>query len=470
MIAPFVNTETERLNKVIEESTMTKEQIIQEYIDKHDISKYREGVDYYFKKNEIVNRNIYKYDNNGNKVIDHDATNNKMASGWHKLLVDQKTAYLVGEPITINSKNDDDSVVESINDVLGDSFNDVMPELVKNAANKGREWLHPYIDENGEFDYMIVPAEEGIPIYDNTKRKDLIGFIRMYELDDETVKIELWDDQRVTYYEYHNGRLVLDMSYEENPASHFQFGNKGYGWGYPPFVEFANNEERVSDLTFIKDYVDVYDLLTADASNTLEDIQQFLYVIKGYSDTDIGQAVTNLKRFKGVAVDGDGGVDIKQGEMPMQSLDSFLNRIEDNIYSFGMAVDTTADKFGSNPSGVSLKFLYSFLDMKASITERRFTRAVKALIWFACEYISISENKVIDYKDITTTFNKSMITNEVEKVQMARDSMGIISRETIMEHHPFVTDVQIERERLEKEQSGSMVDLDSIGDGDGRTE
>lgn len=232
--------------------------------------------------------------------------------------------------------------------MLGDSFNDVMPELVKNAANKGREWLHPYIDENGEFDYMIVPAEEGIPIYDNTKRKDLIGFIRMYELDDETVKIELWDDQRVTYYEYHNGRLVLDMSYEENPASHFQFGNKGYGWGYPPFVEFANNEERVSDLTFIKDYVDVYDLLTADASNTLEDIQQFLYVIKGYSDTDIGQAVTNLKRFKGVAVDGDGGVDIKQGEMPMQSLDSFLNRIEDNIYSFGMAVDTTADKFGSH--------------------------------------------------------------------------------------------------------------------------
>ncbi|MGM8212625.1 phage portal protein [Virgibacillus sp. W0430] len=436
---------------------MSKTEIIKEYIEKHNPSIYQEGVDYYFKKNDIMNRKIYKYTNDGQKVIDHEATNNKMASGWHKLLVDQKTAYLVGEPITFNSKNDDDSVVESINEMLGDQFNDIMPELTKCASNKGREWLHPFIDENGEFDYMIVHAQEGIPIYDNTKRKDLIGFIRVYSLDDGTEKVELWDDQFVTYYEYHNGQLVRDVNYEENPASHFKYADQGYGWGYTPFIEFMNNEERVSDLLFIKDYIDVYDLLVADGANTLEDIQQLLYVLKGYDGTDMEEAITNLKRFKGVAVDGEnGGLDIVQGEMPINSLDSFLDRVGTNIYNFGLGLDLDTDKFGNSPSGVALKFLYSNLDMKASITERKFTRAIQIFLWFVCEYLSISQNKDIDHKDITITFNKSMITNEYEKVQMAQQSMGIVSQETILENHPFVRDVEVEKQRLEKEE---IVDL-----------
>lgn len=463
IITPFVNTETERLNKFITDKKVSKEDIIKEYIDRFNPSIYQEGVDYYFKKNEIVNRNIYKYENDGQKVIDEEATNNKMASGWHKLLVDQKVGYLTGNPVTFNSKSDDDSTVESINEVLGDQFNDVLPELAKCAANKGREWLHPFIDGNGEFDYMIVHAQEGIPIYDNTKRKDLIGFIRIYELDDGTKKVELWDDQKVTYYEYVNGDLALDMSYEENPQSHFKFGDKGYGWGYTPFIEFMNNEERVSDLVFIKDYIDTYDLLTADTSNTLEEVQQFLYVIKGYEGTDIAQAVTNLKRFKGVAVDGDGsGVDIKQGEMPIASMDSFLDRIGDNIINFGMGVDVDADKLGNAPSGVALKFLYSFLDMKANMTERKFTRAIQIFLWFVCEYLSIAENKTIDYKDITITFDKTVISNDVEQVDMAQKSKGIISDETNLENHPFVRDVQVEKERMKKEREGreNEVDLD----------
>lgn len=464
IITPFVNQETERLVQHMEEQKLSKEDLIKEYLDKHDVTKYREGVDYYFKRNDIMSRKIYKYDNQGRKTIDHEATNNKMASGWHKLLVDQKTSYLVGKPITFNSKGNDDDV-EKINEVLGDNFNDDMPEIAKNAANKGREWLHPYIDENGEFDYMIVPAEEGIPIYDNTKRKNLIGFIRKYELDDGTEKVELWDGEQVTYYEYHNGGLVLDMSHEENPQSHFYYNGEGYGWKYPPFVEFANNAERVSDLVFIKDFIDVYDKLTADASNTLEDIQQFLYVIRGYSDTDVSHAVTNLRRYKGVAVDEEGGVDIVQGDMPMGSLDSYLDRLGDNIFKFGGGLNLDNDTFGNSPSGVALRFLYSNLDMRADVAERHFSRAIQNFIWFVCEYISIAENRTINYKDITATFNKSAIHNEFEQIQGAQQSMGVVSRETVLENHPYVRDVQVEKERLEKEEA-DRVNLNDPVDGD----
>lgn len=445
--------ETERLRKHIDLNKMSKEDIIQEYINRHDTKEMLEGVKYYFKKNDIKNRVIYKYDNMGNKEIDEDAINNRLASGWHKLLVDQKVGYLTGEPVTFNSKEENPEVVDSINDILGEDFNDILPELVKNASNKGREWLHVYIDEKGDFDYIIVPAQEGIPIYDNTKRKDLVAFIRWYRLDDGTEKVEFWDDQTVTYYEYTGGGLVLDMSYEVNPSSHFYWEGQGYGWDYVPFIEFANNQERVSDLWFIKDYIDAYDNLTSDSTNTLEEIQDIFYILKGYDDTNLADFSANVRRYKAIKVSEDGGVDTIQAEMPINSLETFLNTLKENIYSFGMGVDINPDKLGNSPSGVSLRFLYSFLDMKASMTERKFTKAIQALVWFICEYLSIYENKVIDYKDITITFNKSVVSNEREKADIAQQSKGIISDETILENHPWVKDVQTEKERMEEQKN-----------------
>lgn len=466
MINPFVNTETDRLNQFIADKKMNQEEIIQEYINNHDTAEIQQGIDYYFKRNKITKRNIYKYDSMGNKTVDLEATNNKLASGWHKLLVDQKTAYLVGDPVTINSKNDDNKAVEMINDVLGDDFNDIMPELVKNASNKGIEWLHPYIDEQGNFDYMIIPAQEAIPIYDNTKRKELIGFIRLYELDDGTEKVEFWSDKEVTYYEYYNYQLVKDVNYEVNPAPHYYYGDTGYSWEKVPFIGFANNEERVSDLLFVKDYIDAYDNLTSDTTNTLEDIQDLFYILKGYEDEDLAEFSTNIRRYKAIKVSEEGGIDTAQAEVPMNSLDSFLNRLEENIFDQGMGVDVSSETFGGNASGVALKFLYSFLDMKASITERKFTKAINKFMWFVCEYLSIAENEQIDPNDITVTFHKSMIANQLEQVDMAQKSMGVISRETILEHHPFVRNVDTEKERIKQEQEETMVNLDLTGEDD----
>jgi len=468
MISPFTNQETDRLNKLIEESKKGTTDFIREYISKHNASKYQEGVDYYFKKNDIMKRNIYAYDAEGNKHIDMDATNNKAASGWHKLLVDQKVSYLTGEPVTLNSEDDDDAT-DSINEVLGHKFNDMLPTLVKNASNKGVEWLHPYVDEQGNFDYIIIPAQEGIPIYENTKRNDLIGFIRKYklDLDEEIEKVELWDAETVTYYEYVNGQLYPDYSFgDEHVQSHFYYKNDGYGWGSVPFVAFDNNDERVSDLTFTKDYIDIYDNLFADTANTLEDIQQILYEIRGYEGTSASEALANIKRYKVVLVDGEkSGVDMKQGEMPMSSMDSYLDRLSKNLYTFGGGVDFDTDKFGNSPSGVALQFLFSNLDMRASVAERKFTRAIQEFLWFVCEYLSIAENKEIDYKEITITFNKTIVSNQLEKVTMAQQSMGIVSKETLLENHPFVTDVEAEKQQLEDEQE-QYVMLDDEGEED----
>lgn len=455
---PNTPTYTEEVIKAIKDESPKVTDIIKDYIENHQAerSKMLQGVKYYYKENDITKRVIYKYLNDGTKVIDHEATNNKLASGYHKLLVDQKTSYLVGEPITISSKSDRD--IQPILDTLGDEFNDTLPELVTAASNKGREWLHPYITSEGEFDYIIIPAEEFIPIYDNTKRKNLIAGIRYYTLDDDTVKIELWDDNFVTFYEQTEQGIALDYSYGEPRQSHFHYGDKGYGWQKVPFIEFANNSKRVSDLTFYKDFIDAYDNILSDTTNTIEDVQQFLYAIRGYEGTDVKEAVTNFKRYKGVAVDGEGGVDIIQGEVPMQSISTYLDRIDDDIYQFGQGVNVGTDKFGNSPSGIALKFLFSLLDMKASTQARKFEKGLRELMWFVCEYLTISKKGQFDYQDLEITFNTSMLMNEFEHAQIAQISKGIISDKTIAEEHPWSRND--EYERLQEQDQGK-VDLDN---------
>lgn len=463
---PNEATLTERYVEQMKEQGWSQERIIQEYINSHDTSKMDEGVRYYRKENDILNRILYRYDENGQKVMDEFAPNNKIPSGYHKLLVDQKVGYLTGEPIAIGGQ--DENAVEKVNGYLGQEFEDLMPELVKHSSNKGQEWLHPYIDDQGEFDYIRIPTQEFIPIYDNTKRKDLIAGIRYYELDDQTIKIEFWDDKTVTFYEIADGRVVLDESIEgrPNPMPHFYYRSgeesTGYGWGKVPFVAFKNNEECLSDLNLYKSLIDAFDLTMSDATNTIQKAQNFFYILKGYEASDMQTFYKNLQMFMGVAVSEDGDVDAKQVEPPMNSIDSILDRYAKNIFNDGMGVDTDMDKFGSNPSGVALKNLYSYLDMKSSIMERKFTKALHEFLWFIAEYDSIVGTG-FDPELITFTFNKSMLTNEAELIEMFVSQGGQISNETALENHPWVKDPKKEKERIEEDMALEGQGLDDVG-------
>ncbi|MEH6941516.1 phage portal protein [Bacillus sp. JJ722] len=450
---PFSMTHGEELIELIEQNAPKQEDIIKELYNSFNPAPILEGVNYYFKESEIKQRQIMTVDESGSFVPDNEATNNKIASGFHKNLVDQKVAYLAGEPLVFSSKSDNKKTLELVEELIGEEFEDVLPELIKNASNKGLEWLHPYVDEDGEFHYTIIPAEQFIPIYDLKKKKKLSVGIRFYPISEDVTKLEVWTDEDVTYYELIKDELVLDANELVNPSPHFWQGDSGVSWGEVPFVEYANNEERVSDLHFVKDSIDAYDRLVSDGQNTLEDMQSLIYVLKGYEGTDLAEFVTQLKRYKAIKLDGEDSSDVKtlRAEVPVDAYKTQSDKLKENIYDFGQGVNPSPEVIGDAPSGVSLQNLYSLLDMKASIMERKFTLALRKFMWFIAEYARLSKRGDFDYRDITFTFNKMILTNEPEIVQMARDSEGVISRTTILENHPWVKDVKLEKERLEED-------------------
>lgn len=469
MMYPMTMTETEKLNQFITDQKPGTPEWIEFHIENHDTRAMREGTRYYESENDILNRKQYAIID-GKKVIDHDKPNNKIPHGYHKLLVDQKVSYLVGRPINFSS--DDETLLEHINEVMGEKWDDIANELVKEASNKGVEWLHPFIDEDGTFDYIIIPAEQVIPIYKDQKRREIEFIIRYYpfELDGElTTRVEVWDEEQVTYYMQLNGKYVLDPTEEINPQSHFYWGDdktsKGYGWGKVPFVKFMNNEQEKSDLAYYKQLIDAFDNRVSDNQNSFDEIQELVYILKGYEGQSLSEFMQNLKYYKAINVDGDGGVDTVQGSIPMDSIDSHLDRMKESIFTFGQGIDPTQDDFGGNSSGITLKFLYSLLDLKASQTERKFRKSIQVFMWFFCEYLSISGQGEYDYKSVGYTFRYNMMTNDKENTEIARDSKGIISDATILSNHPWVNDSEAEQEQIEKER-GDLYTIDDVVDDD----
>ncbi|WP_129600453.1 phage portal protein [Anaerophilus nitritogenes] len=467
-------TYTELINKkIISNAKIIDSTIIKDLIKKHNTTQMIAGHNYYHNENDILKRKRYYY-KDGEKLEDTTKENHKIPHNWHKMLVDQKVSYLVGKPISFSTNNQTE-YEDRINLILGEVWDDTLTELAKNSSNKGTEWLHTYINEEGKFKFIIIPAEEVIPIYDTSLQENLEAILRYYLVEvngQERIRVEWWTRDTVTYYiETETGVFELDDTEKKNPDSHFYYNDKGYGWGKVPFIEFPNNQERYSDLKYYKELIDEYDLNISDLANNLAELQELIMVLKGYEGTDLAEFTENIRFYKTIQTSGEegSGVDKLELNIPVEAKKEMTDRLEENIFLFGQGVNMKTDKFGNSPSGVALKFLYSALDLKASIMERKFRKAIKRLLWFVTEYINIIDNTNYNSTDVQVTFRKTMITNDLENVDIAQKSVGIISDETIVSNHPWVEDVSGEIEKLKnqkEEEFNSFGKIDFQNEGE----
>lgn len=472
----FNGTYTDALIAQIKSNAPKQIDDIKKMYDDFDNSQMLAGARYYANETDVLMKQIFTYVDE-QKVVDHDATNEKVPSGLHKILVDQKVAYLSGEPMSFGSSKDDKKQLELLEELIGEQWEDTLAELIKNASNKGLEWLHPFVNEEGDFDYMIAEAEQVIPIYDRSKRNQLVAAIRFYSVSENHVKLEFWTADDVTYYEVIDNKIYLDVTYEVNPAPHFTNaeGTEWKSWGMVPFIKFANNKEELSDLHFNKRAIDAYEMLVSKTQDTVIDIQELILILRGYEGESLAEFTTNLKRYKAVSVDENGGVDTLKAEVPTEAYKLQVEILRKMIITAGQGVDPSPDVIGEAPSGVALNHLYALLDMKASIMERKFTLALRDFMYFVRMYCELSGRGQFDDRDITFTFNKMILTNEAEIIQMARDSVGVISDTTILEHHPWVSDVGQEQERLAKQKESELSAYDSrygslVGEDNGETD
>ncbi|EZS08662.1 SPP1 family phage portal protein, partial [Staphylococcus aureus VET0424R] len=198
----------------------------------------------------------------------------------------------------------------------------------------------------------------------------------------------------------------------------------------------------------------------SDAQNMFDESVELIYILKGYEGEDLEEFMRGLKYYKAINVDGDGGVETIQVEVPVSSTKEYIDLMRAYIMEFGQGVDFQTDKFGSAPSGIALKFLYGNLDLKANKLKNKATVAIQELIGFIIDF----NNLKMDVKDIEISFNFNRMMNDAEQSQIIAQSQ-YLSRETLVKSSPLVDDYKAELERIEQEQMEYNKQLPNLDDG-----
>lgn len=458
-------------------SAMTVEEIINEEWSTWETSEKRKwmltGEKYYKNKTKILERKREVIGENGARIEVNNLANNKLANAFTRKLVDQKVGYLLGKPLTIQTEKA--QYLEILNEIFDKAMMRRFKSLGKEAINKGIAWLHVYYDENGALNFKKMRSEEIIPLWRDEAHTVLDAIIRVYEVEvyegknQKTIKkYEWWDTQGVRRYTDSSAGLVLDVE-AGDIGGHFTVVTGGkevpMTWNRVPFIPFKYNEEEQPLIEIIKELVDDYDRNKSDNSNNLEDLPNSIYVVKNYNGTDPGEFRKNISTYRTVFVSDEGGLDSVSIEIDTEAYKTHMDMARKDIYEFGRGVLFDPGKFGNNPSGIALRFMYEDLDLDMSLMETEFQASLEQLRWFIDTHIYNSTHADYSEEEVEFIFNKDMPVEEDSIIMNIRNSMGILSEEALVAQHPWVNDVGAELERIRKERqerSGDSEESDTF--------
>lgn len=429
------------------------------------------GQKYYEVDNDILKRKITKKVK-GAEVEETYKANNKLAHSKYKNMVDEKIAYLLSRPYSLSC--DDKSYVEKVKDILGKHFQYQISGLGYEASNKGVGWLQVYIDTEGKLKTMIIPSEQCIPVWRDNSHMELESMIRVYETviweyeKKKTItNVEVWTIEGVSYYRLDGKLLIAD--YDKNndnngPVAHYKKGDMWYAWGRVPFIPFKNNRIELPDIKFVKTLLDAYDLSRSEAANYVEEVKNLIFILKGYGGEDISEFMRVLNEDRAIPIDDpeDGGVDTLTPTMDITALKEHYEQLKRDLIEDGQSINKDLDKFGSAPSGVALKFMYSGLDLKCNALETEFKMGFENLLYFINIYLSESGLGTYKNVDLDILFNRDMEINEAEVIENCQKSKGVISDDTIIANHPWVKDVEKEKEALKEQKQENLPFKDKV--------
>jgi SPP1 family phage portal protein len=404
------------------------EQKILESIEQHKIqrTKFAKNENYYLGKHEILN----KTKENPN------VPNNKLVHNFAKYIVNINTGYLVGVPISYSSLNQ--TLMDRVQPILdANDEADVNHEIAKMASIFGVAFELMYQNENGDTRFYPISPINMIEVYDFSIEPKLVAAIRYYSKDAETEIAEVYTDTHMRIYRFTKDELFLldeqEHYYKDVPVNIYE-----------------NNAERKSDFEDVITLIDAYNIA---ASNTIDDLQQFTDSYLMLVNYDVSsEDISKLRDSRVLALQDGGDAKWLQKDVNDKWVENLKTRLADDIHKFSSTPDLTAEKFGTENSGVALKYRLLNLEQNRVNKERKFKKGLMRRLRLISNILNVMGQNV-SYKDIIPSFSSNLPQNEMELSQMVANLQNIVSEQTLLGLLPFIEDPQEEISRKTKIQS-----------------
>lgn len=453
---------------------------IEEFVESQTYKLRKVAREYFTNDTEIQNKSRFYFNRDGTKVLDTTLSNSRLAHSIYRKLVNQKVNYLLSKPFSVYGK---DKAVESL---LVKYFNPAFLRQLQNITRysiiTGISWLQVYYNEEGKLGFKRIPENEVIPFWADADHTVLDAVIRFYDITEyrgsnkiEHRKIEYYTREGVWYYEQTPDGLITDPDKNISVRGHYQTTENKVSngitelddegkpikilkenlWERIPFVPIKYNTQELPLLKFIKSLLDDYDQITSDASDSIHDVPLSVRVVKNYDGTDKDEFLNNLKQLKLAFVQEDGDVTNLNIPLELEGVEIHLKRLRKDIYENGCGVDTQ-DENMRDTSGEALKFRYIDLSLDCQDLGVQVTSALESLAYFIFHHEKSYNSATIEDTLFQIIFNTDMITNETETINNCKNSLDLISKETILAHHPYVVDVEKELKKVEAEKEAEL--------------
>lgn len=421
------------------------------------------GERYFEGKHDILNKTRQAIGNNGELVDIKNLPNSRVVDNQYKKIVVQKVNYLLGRPILFQMEND--AYSSELSKIISKRFIRVINNIAIDTLNCGVGWLYVYYNELGDLSFKRFNPCEIIPVWKDDEHTILDYAIRLFEtkvykngVENTENMVEVYTAEGIQRYSFNGNRLKKCDPFI-TPYFALNKGNctQEYNWARVPIIPFRYNSREIPLIKMVKSLQDGINTIVSNfQDNMQEDARNTIMVLVNYGGENLGEFRQNLATYGAVKVQSEDGVvgDVKtiQVEVNADNYLKLLKLFKDAIIENGMSYNAKDDRLTSNPNQMNIKSMYSDIELDANSMEVEFQTSIESLLWFINIHFDLMGMSDFDSEKVDVIFNRDMMLNESSIISDIKNSVGILSHKTLIEQHPYVTDIGREVERVAKEE------------------
>lgn len=369
---------------------------------------------------------------------------NKTVINYAKTVIRFHDTYLLGKPVQLSCN--DENTLKTFSDIyeLG-QYDSVDYQIIDRVNKFGDAYEAIYVD-NGVIKSKVLDNACSYPVYDDMGC--YISFIEHWT--DAYTSISFWNVYYPTYVEHW-----------DNEGGELRLVSTDRSVGLPIHYHNFNDEDYNFGTSLLNDIIPIMDAL----EDIISKMGDSIYVnTLNPMPVAIGQRIESS-----IPADAVGFcMNLDVGDFKYASCNMDYNTIKlylDNLKQFLNDVACMPSVLGSstniaNISEVSMQILLMMASVYAYENKKWLNIGFKERFRMFQKILGMQGIKVDS--DVDVIYNVSMPVASTEMIAnlKALQEMGAISRETIMEKTEYITDVDVEKKRLEGENELAKLDKD----------
>lgn len=377
---------------------------INQHTNSDDYKKAVEAYEYYRQRNTaIMQYQKILYTVTGKPIEDVFSANHKTTSNFFYKIITQMIQYSLGNGLIFENEN--------VKEKFTGDIDLKIKKIFRYAAIEGIAFG---FYNNGNLECFKVT--EFVPLWDEEDGSLKAG-IRFWQIDSsKPLRATLFELDGYTEYIREKSQPMRILKDKQKYIKYKQtseiYGTEIFeGENYPtfPIIPAYCSDKKQSMLEGIKEQIDAYDFIKSGFANDLDDATQIYWLLQntgGMDDVDLAKFMQRLKTTKIANIDADegGALTPYTVQVPYQSREVYLERLEKDIYDDAMALNVSGIQAG-NITATQIKAAYEDINLRADAFEEQVLEFMQAVF----ELAGVENEKI--------TFNRSKVANTSEEIQ-----------------------------------------------------